>query len=86
LGTGGRAAAIILLIAAGLAVAVSLYIRPPTDGPAAVRRLAIGLVLMFALSPATRFGYLAYPIGLYGWLILSGVPRTATEPLSVEPG
>jgi hypothetical protein len=83
LGSGGRAAAIILLIAAGLAVAVSLYVRPPTDGPAAARRLAIGLILLFALSPATRFGYFAYPIGLYGWLILSGTPR---ERELSEPG
>ncbi len=39
---------------------------------AAARRLALGLALMFTLSPATRFGYLAYPAGLYGWLALTG--------------
>ncbi len=27
---------------------------------------------MFALSPATRFGYFAYPAGLYGWLAMTG--------------
>ena len=27
---------------------------------------------MFALSPATRFGYFAYPAGLYGFLALTG--------------
>jgi hypothetical protein len=51
---------------------VSLVTRPPADGAAAARRLALGLALMFALSPATRFGYLAYPAGLYGWLALTG--------------
>lgn len=68
MGPAGRLAAISLLIAAVLAVAVSLRIRPPADGPASARRLALGLALMFALSPATRFGYFAYPIGLCGWL------------------
>jgi hypothetical protein len=72
LGPAGHLAAIILLIAAGLAIAASLMTHPPTDAPAAARRLALGLFLMFALSPATRFGYFAYPVGLYGWLALRG--------------
>jgi len=72
LGPAGHLAAIILLITAGLAIAASLITHPPADAPAAARRLALGLTLMFALSPATRFGYFAYPAGLYGWLALSG--------------
>jgi Glycosyltransferase family 87 len=72
LGPAGRLAAIILLITAGLAIATSLITRPPVDAPAATRRLALGLTLMFALSPATRFGYFAYPVGLYGWVALCG--------------
>ena len=60
----------ILLIASGLAIVASLVTRPPADPPAAARRLALGLALMFALSPATRFGYFAYPLGLYGWIAL----------------
>ena len=68
--------AIGLLIAAGLAIAVSLVVRPPADGRAAAARLALGLTLMFALSPATRLGYFAYPVGLWGWLALcDGVDR-----------
>jgi hypothetical protein len=74
LGSAGRLAAIILLVAAGLAVAASLLARPPADGAAAARRLALGLALLFALSPASRFGYFAYPAGLYGWLALSAPP------------
>jgi len=46
-------------------------IRPPADTSAAARRIALGLALMFALSPDTRFGYFAYPIGLCGWIALS---------------
>jgi hypothetical protein len=67
----GHLAAIILLITAGVVIAVSLAVRPPADTPAAARRLALALALMFALSPATRFGYFAYPLGLLGWIALS---------------
>jgi hypothetical protein len=59
-----------LLIVAGLALAASLVIRPPASTAAAAGRLALGLALMFALSPDTRFGYFAYPIGLCGWIAL----------------
>jgi hypothetical protein len=72
LGPAGHLTAIILLIAAGLAIAASLMTHPAADTAAAARRLALGLSLMFALSPATRFGYFAYPVGLYGWLALCG--------------
>ena len=67
LGPAGHQAAIVLLVTSGLALAVSLVIRPPADACAAARRIALGLALMFALSPVTRFGYFAYPIGLCAW-------------------
>jgi hypothetical protein len=67
----GHDLAVGLLAAAGLAVAVSLVVRPPRDLRAATWRLAIGLALMFALGPAERFGYFIYPLGLAGWLILT---------------
>ena len=51
LGPAGHLAAIMLLIAAGLGIAASLVTGPPADGAAAARRLALGLALMFALSP-----------------------------------
>lgn len=81
LGPAGRLAAITLLIAAGLAVAASLLIRPPADPPAVARRLALALILLFTLAPATRFGYFTYPIGLLGWLAIAaaGQPRPATD-------
>ena len=82
LGPAGHLAAIILLIAAGLVIAASLVTRPPADGAAAARRLALGLALMFALSPATRFGYFAYPGGLCGFLALTG---QATSPRRLIP-
>jgi hypothetical protein len=78
-GPAGHLAAIGLLVAAGLAVAVSLVLRPPADVPAATRRLAIGLALMFALAPATRFGYFAYPVALLGWSAVTRPDRTPAE-------
>ncbi len=70
LGTAGHVVSVGLLLAAGLGIAVSLVIRPPRDVPAAARRLAIGLALMFVLGPDVRFGYFIYPLGLIGWLAL----------------
>jgi hypothetical protein len=77
LGPAGRLAAISLLVAAGLAVAASLLLRPPADPPAAARRLAIALTVLFTLSPATRFGYFSYPIGLLGWVAIVHVSSRA---------
>ena len=76
MGTAGHVVSVGLLLAAGLAVAISLVIRPPRDVPAAIWRLAIGLTLMFLLGPNVRFGYFIYPFGLLGWLALTQV----TEP------
>jgi hypothetical protein len=78
-GSAGHAAAIGLLIAAGLAVAASLVVRPPADTRAATWRLAIGLALLFALAPAARFGYFAYPGALLGWLAITARSRAGAE-------
>ncbi len=77
LGTAGHVVSVGLLLAAALGIAVSLVIRPPRDVPAAARRIAIGLALMFLLGPDVRFGYFLYPLGLLGWLALT---RTAQAP------
>jgi hypothetical protein len=71
LGPAGHHAAIALLIVSGLALAVWMVIRPPASTSAAAGRIALGLALMFALSPVTRFGYFAYPIALLAWAGLS---------------
>jgi hypothetical protein len=42
------------------------------DDRAVAWRLAVGLCVMFILAPATRWGYFAYPLGLLGWLGLTG--------------
>jgi hypothetical protein len=80
LGPLGHRAAIALLITAMLGIAVWLLVRPPVTAGAAVCRVALTLSLMFALCPATRFGYFAYPAALGGWYLLTrdGVPAATT--------
>jgi hypothetical protein len=77
-----------LLVLAGLAVAVSLVVRPPRDVPAATWRLIIGLVLMFTLAPSTRFGYYIYPLGLWIWLRVArpGARRAPAVPQEAGDG
>ncbi|WP_309144108.1 glycosyltransferase 87 family protein [Streptomyces sp. PKU-MA01144] len=64
LGPAGWYAAVALLLAGGLAVAVSLVLRPPYGLVSAADRLAVGLCVAFLLAPAGRFGYLALPVAL----------------------
>jgi phosphatidylinositol alpha-1,6-mannosyltransferase len=75
LGPAGHVASVGLLLAAGLGIAIWMVVRPPRDVPAAAWRLAIGLTLMFLLGPQVRFGYFIYPLGLVGWLALTGASR-----------
>jgi hypothetical protein len=85
-GLAGHWIAVGLLVAAGLAFAAWLILRPPTDVRAAAWRLAIGLTAMFTLAPATRWGYFVYPIGLVGWLLLTRpptVPAPATPAIEI---
>ena len=78
-GIAGHWAAVALLVAAGLGFAVSLIVKPPADGRAAAWRLALGLAVMFALAPATRWGYFVYPIALVGWMVLTRPPAAADQ-------
>jgi hypothetical protein len=65
---GGRVIAAALLVLAGLAIAVWLVRRPPRDAPAAAAVCAVGLLTAILLIPATRFGYLLYPIAYAVWM------------------
>jgi hypothetical protein len=83
-GVVGHTAVVILLIGSGLAIAVSLLIRPPRDVPAATVRLVIGLSAMFVLAPSTRFGYFIYPAALVLWLLVARAGRQHADPAETE--
>ncbi len=77
IGGVGHTIVVLLLIGSGLAIAVSLVVRPPRDVPAATIRLVIGLSAMFVLAPSTRFGYFIYPAALVLWLLVAQAGRKA---------
>ena len=66
LGPAGHDVAIALMVAAALAIGIWLVRRPPGLASDAAMRSAIGLGLAIMLSPATRYGYLVYPLALFG--------------------
>ncbi|GAP49804.1 DUF4401 domain-containing protein [Streptomyces azureus] len=65
---GGRAIAVAALAATAVGMAVWLLARPPRTVVAAADRVALGLALAMCLMPATRFGYLVYPLVLAVWV------------------
>jgi hypothetical protein len=90
-GVVGHTVVVILLIGSGLAIAVSLVVRPPRDVPAAAVRLVLGLSAMFVLAPSTRFGYFIYPAAMVVWLLVAKAGRrqaglAADGPASVTMG
>jgi hypothetical protein len=87
-GTGhlGHTIVVVALAAAGLAVGLSLILRPPRSVPRAVVLLAGALTLMFVLAPSTRFGYFIYPATLALWLVAVVAGRPVPEgPATLGP-
>ncbi|OLZ46286.1 glycosyltransferase family 87 protein [Amycolatopsis keratiniphila] len=66
LGSVGTAVSFALLGIAAVAILVWLLRRPPATGSDALLRMAVGLVALIMLTPATRYGYLVYPLVLLG--------------------
>ena len=52
------------------------FLRPPSDARGAAERTALVMLLAILLATAGRFGYVLYPIGLFGWarLVLVAEP------------
>ena len=75
----GHTIVVVLLVLAGVAVAVSLVVRPPRSVPRAVLLLAGAMTLMFVLAPSTRFGYFIYPATLAIWLLAVVAGRAARD-------
>ncbi len=85
-GPVGHMIVVVLLVAAGLAVAASLVVRPPRSVPRAVLLLAGAMTLMFVLAPSTRFGYFIYPATLVIWLLAALGGRVARgEQVTPDP-
>ncbi|MFD8084482.1 hypothetical protein ACFV4F_22610 [Kitasatospora sp. NPDC059722] len=84
LGPAGWYAAVGLLLAAGLAIGVSLVLRPPGHLVGAADRLALGLSAAFLLAPAGRFGYLALPVLLTCWARAAAPARPLSAPALVS--
>lgn len=78
LGNAGHTAALALLAAAAGAIVVWLFLRPPRDPAGATLRIATGLGAAIILAPATRWGYLVYPLAMLGAMI--GFASTGTAP------
>jgi hypothetical protein len=74
-GHAGHMVAVALLVLAGVAVALTLLLRPPKSVPRAVFLLVWAMSLMFLLAPSTRFGYFIYPGTLALWLLAVLVGR-----------
>lgn len=86
-GSGGRAVAIGLLVTAAVAVTVLVLVRPPSSAAQAAGLAAFGLLLAMLLMPATRYGYLLYPLALTGAAIaLRGAGHRAGRPADRAAG
>ncbi|MEU2451155.1 glycosyltransferase 87 family protein [Streptomyces sp. NPDC012765] len=84
----GKAVTTALIALSAVGVGVSLLVRPPRSTVAAADRLALGLLLAIALSPATRIGYAIYPIVLIAWPRFTArlsADRPATPHRASEP-
>jgi hypothetical protein len=65
-GPAGQVVSFLLLAAAAVAIGFWLIRKPPVTGSDTAFRLATGLAAFALLTPATRFGYLVYPLVLVG--------------------
>ncbi|MEV6965450.1 glycosyltransferase family 87 protein [Hamadaea sp. NPDC051192] len=84
----GRQIAVGLLLGVAAVIAISLIRQPPVSVPRAALISATGLLLAILLLPATRFGYLLYPVALAAWApVLSSPPyrRSATYAAAPRP-
>jgi hypothetical protein len=69
LGPVGHAVSLAMLAAAACAIVGWLVLRPPRDPAAATLRIATGLGAAIILAPATRWGYVVYPLALLGAMV-----------------
>jgi hypothetical protein len=81
IGPVGHALALVLLGLAAVALTVWLVVKPPKTGSDAMVKAAIGLGAALLLVPASRYGYLVYPLALWGAAMVFAVAeRAASRP------
>lgn len=68
-GSAGHVIALLLLLLAGGAMIAWLVLRPPRTGADAMLRIAVGVAAAILFAPATRWGYLVYPVTMFGAMI-----------------
>jgi hypothetical protein len=85
-GPAGRVATLVLLAMAAVAVLVWVLRWPPRSAAQAAERAAVGLLIAMLLMPATRFGYLIYPLVLTGAAIALRSRETDQPPTSSWSG
>lgn len=85
-GSAGRVISLVLVAAAAVAMLVWLVRRPPATGSAALLRIAVGLGALVLLTPATRYGYLVYPLVLLGGVLTFRAAEQGLRPPRSRPG
>lgn len=62
--------------------------RAPADVAAACRLTAVVAIIVMCVAPATRVGYVVYPVNLlvWSWLLTPGTPSDVPGTLAVERG
>jgi hypothetical protein len=79
---GGRTVALVLLLAVGVAIAALLVKRPPRTAAVAALVCGTGLLAAILLMPATRFGYLLYPLAFGLWAAALRLPDPTGQALT----
>lgn len=85
LGPVGHAVSLTLLATAACVIGAWLVLRPPRDPAGATLRIAAGLGAAIILAPATRWGYLVYPLALLGAMAGFASVGTATDRTTAGP-
>nr|WP_157528784.1 glycosyltransferase 87 family protein [Kibdelosporangium sp. MJ126-NF4]CEL20478.1 FIG01034453: hypothetical protein [Kibdelosporangium sp. MJ126-NF4]CTQ97702.1 FIG01034453: hypothetical protein [Kibdelosporangium sp. MJ126-NF4] len=81
MGQVGHVVALVLLGLTALALTVWLFVDPPTTGSDTMLKAAIGLGAAILMVPASRWGYLVYPLVLWGAAMTFAVAeRAASRP------
>jgi hypothetical protein len=86
LGSVGHTLSLVLLALAAGTIAAWLLFRPPRDPADVMLRIAVGLGTAIILAPATRWGYLVYPLAMLGAMLgFSAVARKEGTRTSAGP-